>query len=721
MKRQLVPALTILAAGLVRAANLPIGAGLDGIADYSHSRWFVDAMKYARTFGAAGQPWNPYTGSWAANHYPAQSFGLVVLSSLDSVYEPYMYGTYELCFHGQATVTSDFGVGVANATYDPGTGRTTADVVVPRSSPQVFLTFTDPVGMDSLRLISPGYPLDNPPLIRDEWVGILRQFPSLRFMDWLFTNGNVQKSWSDRHTPNLPGTTNPSNVQTGCAWEDVVAFANQVGRDIWINIPVNADADYVTQVATLLKNGLDPGIKVYVEYSNEVWNGQFQQFHDNLDSANAEVARGNSTLNNDGSINQYVYASRRVVRRAWEISNTFKTVWGAAAINDRVRVMVAGQLPYSHAPDLDWFDTTYQSPKSCFWGIANAPYFSASPADSDTTASTGRLLDQLQSNVGSLFDHRAMDLAAATATYYGLEWTSYEGGPDTFGPNDEQAKNDLNFDPRMETITTTFLTRWYQNGGGTFHWYVIGSGGSSWMGQYGTWSLLHWLSDSATSMKYLGLQQVADGPRPALTSGLPLPGAFPAGQVVGYPDNFDSTVTLYSAPGEVHRYEYLLNCPAAGTYGIAVRTSGATNITRATIRIDNDSLGPLGLVVADTLATSSVLAATLPKGLVTLAIDYTGVDRTKSALVVKTVAISQISLANAISPKRSQPVQWSPTALVATGRTSGILEGAQGRYMLATPQGRAIAHGTFGPGGSYDLPQGVGSRVLILWPMGQGD
>jgi hypothetical protein len=220
-------------------------------------------------------------------------------------------------------------------------------------------------------------------------------------------------------------------------------------------------------------------------------------------------------------------------------------------------------------------------------------------------------------------------------------------------------------------------------------------------------------------MKYLGLQQVADGPRPALTAGLPLPGAFPAGQVVGYPDNFDSALTLYAAPSEVHRYEYLLNCPAAGTYGIAVRTSGVTNITRATVLIDNDSLGPLGLVVADTLATSSVLAATLPKGLVTLAIDYTGVDRTKSALVVKTMAISQISLASGLSNQRNQLVHWGPTALVATGGISGILEGAQGRYMLATPQGRAIAHGTFGPGGSYDLPQGVGSRVLILWPLGE--
>jgi hypothetical protein len=689
------------------------------MADYSHSRWFVDAMKYARTFGAPGQPWNPYTGTWASSHYPAQSFGLIVLSSLDSTSEPYMFGTYRLCFHGQATVTSDFGVGVANAAYDPSTGRTTADVVVPRSSPQVFLTFTNPVGMDSLRLISPGYALDNNSLIRDEWVGILKQFPSLRFMDWLSTNGNIQKSWNDRHTPNLPGVTNPANAQTGCAWEDVVAFANQLGRDVWINIPVNADADYVTQVATLLKNGLDPGIKVYVEYSNEVWNGQFQQYHDNLDSANAEVLRPNSTLNNDGETNQYAFASRRVVRRAYEISNLFKAVWGSAAINDRVRVVVAGQLPYSHAPDLDWFASTYGAPKSYFWGIANAPYFSASPADTNASATTGQLLDQLESNMNALFDHRAMDLAAAYATYYGLEWMSYEGGPDTFGPNDEQAKNDLNFDPRMETISTTFLTRWFQNGGGTFHWYVIGAGGSDWVGQYGTWSLLHWLSDSSTSMKYLGLQQVANGTRPALTSGLPIPGTFSAAQVVGYPDKFDSTITLYSAPNEIHRYYYLLNCPASGTYGFTLWTKGVTSITRASVRIDGDSIGQVGLVVSDTIAASAVLQAALHKGLVTMAIDYTGVDRTKSALVIKTMAISQISVASGLSPVRREALPTGPVAVLSAGRTSGRLEGAQGRYVLATLQGRSLAHGTFGPGGSYAIPPGIEDRVLVLIPQGE--
>ena len=36
-------------------------------------------------------------------------------------------------------------------------------------------------------------------------------------------------------------------------------------------------ADYVREFARLVKGKLDPERRVYVEYSNEVWNGQFQQ------------------------------------------------------------------------------------------------------------------------------------------------------------------------------------------------------------------------------------------------------------------------------------------------------------------------------------------------------------------------------------------------------------------------------------------------------------
>ena len=632
--------------GTVSGQKPPLGAGLDGIADYSNSRWFVDVMKFSRAFGLPDQPWTAYTGTFdATTFYPTQSFGLVVISGVSPVYEPFMYGTYKLSFNGQATVTKlNSGVTVSNVVYTAATDLTTADVnfATPGDN-QIFLKFTNPVNMNNLRMISPGYSTTNPPLIRNEWVSVLTQFNQFRFMDWLGTNGNPTVTWSDRHLNSLPGRINRKNQGTGCSWEDVCAFANQINRDIWINIPCNANDDYVTQCATLLKANLNPTINVYIEYSNEVWNWSFSQFNDNLNAAKSEVAAGGSTLNNDGSTDQYNWSGRRVVKRIYEISNLFKAVWGESSINSRIRCVVAGQLSYSHSVDLKWFNNTYGAPKNFFWGIANAPYWNDKPIDdTNTSATSTQLLDQLEASKNALFDNRVMDLAPATATYYGLEFMGYEGGPDTFGPNNQQAKSDLNFDARMKTISADFLTRWYQNGGKQFNWFVIGCGGNSYVGQYGTWGLLRWFGDSITNMKYQGFKQILNSTTPAITAGLPIPGNFKSTQLVGYPSNFAANKMVCAAPSEVNEDMYLLNSPSAGNYDFSITVKGATAITKASILVNNVKAGDITLTInGSAYVNSSILSLSLPKGLVTLKIAYTGVDRNKGCLYIQDVIIAK--------------------------------------------------------------------------------
>ena len=54
------------------------------------------------------------------------------------------------------------------------------------------------------------------------------------------------------------------------------------------NVPVNATDDYITKLAQLFKANLSPDLSVYIEYSNEVWNGSFQQANDDLTAAIAE-------------------------------------------------------------------------------------------------------------------------------------------------------------------------------------------------------------------------------------------------------------------------------------------------------------------------------------------------------------------------------------------------------------------------------------------------
>ena len=46
----------------------------------------------------------------------------------------------------------------------------------------------------------------------------------------------------------------------------------------WFCIPHAASDDWVTGFATLLLNTLRPDLRVYIEYSNEVWNNGFPQY-----------------------------------------------------------------------------------------------------------------------------------------------------------------------------------------------------------------------------------------------------------------------------------------------------------------------------------------------------------------------------------------------------------------------------------------------------------
>ena len=70
----------------------------------------------------------------------------------------------------------------------------------------------------------------------------------------------------------------PDGIATGVPVEILVELANQVGADPWFNIPHQASDDYIRQFAEYVRDNLEPGLTARFEYSNEVWNGGFEQF-----------------------------------------------------------------------------------------------------------------------------------------------------------------------------------------------------------------------------------------------------------------------------------------------------------------------------------------------------------------------------------------------------------------------------------------------------------
>ena len=125
----------------------------------------------------------------------------------------------------------------------------------------------------NIRIIMPGFEKTyktNPfyPPFFQRW----KEFNTFRFMDWMHTNGSKQHEWTDRSI-----TTYCNFTERGIPVEVMVDLCNKLKINPWFCMPHKATDDYVQNFALLVKRILDPSLKVYIEYSNEVWNGMFEQ------------------------------------------------------------------------------------------------------------------------------------------------------------------------------------------------------------------------------------------------------------------------------------------------------------------------------------------------------------------------------------------------------------------------------------------------------------
>src|SRR5262249_685365 len=107
------------------------------------------------------------------------------------------------------------------------------------------------------------------PLFRER----LAPFRTLRFMQASEIITSQIQHWSDRRSVDYETQmTGALGVQNGIAPESMIKLANELTADLWANMPHRAEDDYVRNFATMVGSQLNPGRKVYLEWSNEVWN-----------------------------------------------------------------------------------------------------------------------------------------------------------------------------------------------------------------------------------------------------------------------------------------------------------------------------------------------------------------------------------------------------------------------------------------------------------------
>ena len=362
----------------------------------------------------------------------------------------------------------------------------------------------------------------------------LQHYRALRFMQWQGIVDDLSpKRWEDRSLL--------SDALWGTGWgtspplELIFELANVLQADPWINLPFWADDTYARAFAELARSQLAPSLHLYLEYSNEVWNGAYPySLYGNQIEDWAQQRWPNATHPDGTPASGYTKRMNYVGMRSAQLCAIWKEVWGQDA--GRIRCIMPGgpwEFPAHEALACPLYAADSGKPNCAeqMWAVAAAPYFGGYLDDNNNA--NGGFFDQLASwaangtagldslfqelrtgallNVPDFADQGALAAAAAVmranksvADEFQLALVSYEGGQHLTplsGPGTScsdwnnaagcapyRAIQNLfiaaNRDPRMQTLYTDYLTLWRQAGGTLFMHYTAVALPS---GQYGSW------------------------------------------------------------------------------------------------------------------------------------------------------------------------------------------------------------------------------------------
>jgi fibronectin type 3 domain-containing protein len=566
-------------------ARVPLGTN-GGVVD------FVDVIQ--------GSTWDN-TSSLDADGWPLSDDSVTLIDARHSMpwdgpdptgINPDLSGTYRISFVGQAVLdaSTEWGAGatIQGQVYNPATNTTTASLVLAPNAYLLRLSLSQTkrhpsdapgTGFTKLRVIRPGYAADSQQAFTaDTLRAYSPAFTSIRFLDTARANdyaafcadGSTLTTarWAGRvHVTDafqggLPSANTGCDQAHGYAWEYMIMLANAEHHDMWINVPVDADDDYVTHLATLIRQGnaftpgLDSDLHVYVEYSNEVWNSGFPQQQYNQARADQEG----------------ITDIQRYLERTGQIANLFRNVWGANSLNHPIRVVALWQYhtELTMQAAIRWAEQKYGvRANQVLWGIGQAAY-----NDPTDRSSVDNIIDTLYTGG----DNIRSDFIGwqAVASFFGLKEVAYESGPSLSAyPFYVTGAPTADRDPRIgPTMTHHYLDNWYAVGGDLVNYFTI-RGTVSPFGDFVLYEddALFWRFDSP---KLTAAVNIINSAPPAITAGYVLPWSagtstsIDPSQYVPFP--FDPL----KAPGSGITVAPLgNNDPAFNTYNYLLRTSGS--------------------------------------------------------------------------------------------------------------------------------------------------
>lgn len=384
---------------------------------------------------------------------------------------PIPSGEYTLLAEGQGSIRIQQIAGGATRTLEcPGS------LVFPvNPSGMVILDIlrseaADPVR--NVRLVMPGFAdtYEAEPFFPD-FLDFLRDFHCIRFMNWMRTNGSNIVSWEQRTPADYYSQTLPfhgaSTPHRGVAYEYMTLLCNTLQKDAWVNIPHQADDDYIENFARFLKNNLDPSLKIYLEYSNELWN-----LHSDF-TQTVWIGNRGATLGYPGDLNN----QRRLftAKRSADVFRIFEGVFGEAAPTRLVKVL-AGQAvnPFIAETILNAFVNNLENvnPDGVQAdALAIAPYFGNAVA---IVADVDGALDNAAAHMtATTFPGIRNHLNMLASRGWDIPLIAYEGGQHLHSSNGMSSIFcEANRNERMRELYCQYFDFWYENAGGLFVHYT---------------------------------------------------------------------------------------------------------------------------------------------------------------------------------------------------------------------------------------------------------
>lgn len=341
----------------------------------------------------------------------------------------------------------------------------------------------------------------------------IKPFKTLRFMDWMQTNHSPQKEWKNRPVPERV-----TYSRKGVPLEVMIALSNQQKAEPWFNMPHQATDEYIRNFAQKVKAELDPNLKIYVEFSNEVWNWNFKQTRYALEQGQSRWGKDKE----DAFFQWYGM-------RSAQMCEIWKKEFGNQ--NNRVICVISTQANYKGAEShiLDCSYWVSEGNKPCYQGMdayAIAGYFSGSLGDLKNSSvvqswnnqgEPGINLAFQQLKQGGLLPRNKETLVDNYQTFMyhqeiakakGLRLVAYEGGQHLVANPKDTEKDQvskffiqLNRDPQMYDAYLQLLEDWKKAGGTLFmHFADIGK-----PTKYGSWGALESVYQP-TSPKYKALK-----------------------------------------------------------------------------------------------------------------------------------------------------------------------------------------------------------------------